>query len=499
MASNVRGFIGSYLIRDGEKTVGCTVKSNVVDGVRNGRIIGFNLNPSVDEYFKIVQLSGDSSLDGMIIPDTSLLVKIDDFFKGQFVGIEIRKEVRLRKQYTVNRNGKTVQIFSMERMHYERVNYDKLDLDSLKTFVGGDTWEPVTRTRLNKDKINEKTGDAKVIRTDTSVHKGKKGEEKKKKIASVFKEPEEIKMYEKLNSAGSTIIIEKIGNLFSIESGLIVNCISADVHMGAGIAKDFDRKFRLDKETLKMKKTKVGVAYIINDDTAVSRGYLVTKDTYDSKPTEDTMRSCLKSLFRQCERARIREVFMPKIGCGLDKMKWEDVRQWIEEYIDGKDLKVVIFHLDTALGTHDEERSSNACRASSPESVNESVRSRDEDVERTIQSIEELYGVESISMDDWKTSDKLLYTNKLKFDLSLTNLIEPFIDPELVNILGYKEVDKLEEIICTPFTCKLSCVLEVETDDSYLIVMEDEMKFNFKAIATAFGGAKHEVGLSLVG
>lgn len=138
MASSARVFISSYLIRDNDRSVGVTVKS-VVDGeIRNGKIIGFDMSPDVSKYTKIIQTSGDASLDGIIIPDAKLLVKIDDFFKGSFLGVEVKREVKLRKTFNINRGGRKVSIFTLERVRFEKASNVKIDFSALKKYVGGD-------------------------------------------------------------------------------------------------------------------------------------------------------------------------------------------------------------------------------------------------------------------------------------------------------------------------------------------------------------------------
>ena len=62
---------------------------------------------------------------------------------------------------------------------------------------------------------------------------------------------------------------------------------------------------------------------------------LVTKEEHDQKPTLETMRTALENLYSYlcqvngyCEVDPI-ELIMPTIGCGLDRLNWDDVRQII--------------------------------------------------------------------------------------------------------------------------------------------------------------------------
>lgn len=69
---------------------------------------------------------------------------------------------------------------------------------------------------------------------------------------------------------------------------------------------------------------------------------LVTKDRYYDKPTLDTMRAAIQELRKYLERAlfcgdddMLIEVMMPHIGCGLDKLKWDDVREILFDELHG--------------------------------------------------------------------------------------------------------------------------------------------------------------------
>lgn len=71
---------------------------------------------------------------------------------------------------------------------------------------------------------------------------------------------------------------------------------------------------------------------------------LVTKDHYYDKPTLDTMRSAIWNLRARLETtawcdkyddSMLTEIMMPHIGCGLDKLEWEDVKEVIFDELHG--------------------------------------------------------------------------------------------------------------------------------------------------------------------
>lgn len=349
MASSAKVYISAYLVRNGEKTVGCTVKSSVIDGVRTSRLIGFDLNPCVDDYLKVIQLVGDTSLDGFIIPDILLLVKTDDFFRGKFTGIETKRENRLRKQYTLKRGEKKVSVFTSERVQFSRNMDNRFDVTSLKTLLGGAEWQPVSKISDVKQGASSSTGATTIISKSTGAVKkdiaNKPAEKKKKRVSVKFQnvEPEGDILYQTLHASGETKYLEKYGDLFDAPSGLIVNCISADAHMGKGIATMFAVKYPDDKIALGLQNLRVGVTYFFGKHDIVQRGYLVTKDVYSSKPTEIAIQACLKSLFHYCMKNAVKEVHMPRIASGLDRMDWVKIREMVISSIGELSLKCVVY------------------------------------------------------------------------------------------------------------------------------------------------------------
>ena len=72
---------------------------------------------------------------------------------------------------------------------------------------------------------------------------------------------------------------------------------------------------------------------------------LVTKTRYWHKPTMYSMRKALEKMKRGCEIENITKIAMPKIGCGLDKLKWEDVSLVIKEIFADSPIDIVVCYL----------------------------------------------------------------------------------------------------------------------------------------------------------
>lgn len=72
---------------------------------------------------------------------------------------------------------------------------------------------------------------------------------------------------------------------------------------------------------------------------------LVTKERYFHKPTLETLRQSLEDLRGQAAERGLKKLAMPKIGCGLDKLKWEDVSTAIKEVFGDTDTEILVRYI----------------------------------------------------------------------------------------------------------------------------------------------------------
>ena len=147
------------------------------------------------------------------------------------------------------------------------------------------------------------------------------------------------------------------GNIFTkdknVKSVWFVQCISRDLKMGAGIAVSFNREF--NTKYLAMSRWE-----LLSEDTRkkikclrVDRVFnLITKEKYYNKPTLKTMEDALRDLAHNIEtmiRAGkyIKEIRFPLIGCGLDKLYWQDVKSLLIKYVVNEfpDITFKVFYL----------------------------------------------------------------------------------------------------------------------------------------------------------
>ena len=149
---------------------------------------------------------------------------------------------------------------------------------------------------------------------------------------------------------------EEKRDLFSLPKDyMLVHCISSDFALGAGIAKRFAALGV--KEALHTGEAKGSVHGTYYFD---GKGYcmitdsiggwkvanLVTKYRYYHKPTYKTVKDALHDLKKHLsDFPEVKKLGMPLIGCGLDKLQWEKVREIIEGQFGDTDYEITVCRL----------------------------------------------------------------------------------------------------------------------------------------------------------
>jgi len=140
---------------------------------------------------------------------------------------------------------------------------------------------------------------------------------------------------------------EEVCDLFSVsEDYYLAHCISADFGMGKGIVIEFNKRFNM--------KNKLQSKYPDYINEWHSRGYkgdcileghvlnLITKERYFHKPTYQSMRAALEVMRKICEDKEIFKIAMPIIGCGLDKLLWDQVSEIIKDVFSDTDTEILV-------------------------------------------------------------------------------------------------------------------------------------------------------------
>lgn len=135
---------------------------------------------------------------------------------------------------------------------------------------------------------------------------------------------------------------EEKGNLFKLDKNkyYFAHCISADYELGAGIAVEFQKRFKLKKTLKSIGNNKHPELLTINNVFN-----LVTKKNYWNKPTYDSITQCIRLMRDFCENYNIKYLAAPKLGCGLDRLQWSKVREIIFNEFKNLDIEIEIRYL----------------------------------------------------------------------------------------------------------------------------------------------------------
>ncbi len=151
---------------------------------------------------------------------------------------------------------------------------------------------------------------------------------------------------------------EMVGDLFVEGKGAyLAHCISSDFALGAGIAtvfRDMGVAFLLGENHYTVRSNYTTPCCLETSAGRSREDYkgvfnLVTKEKCWHKPTNDSLRTALldmrKQVLAKMEKGEKVSIYMPLIGCGLDKLKWEDVSAMIQEIFQYIDVDITVCKL----------------------------------------------------------------------------------------------------------------------------------------------------------
>ena len=144
------------------------------------------------------------------------------------------------------------------------------------------------------------------------------------------------------------VIKEEKRDLFIVPQGYyLAHCISGDYALGAGIATQFVEVYNMRYKLHSQypipdgeKYANVGKALLV--DNVFN---LVTKARCFHKPTYDSLYETLVDMKDQCEEWDITKIAIPYIGCGLDRLEWDKVRDIIEDVFEDTDVEILVCSL----------------------------------------------------------------------------------------------------------------------------------------------------------
>lgn len=158
-----------------------------------------------------------------------------------------------------------------------------------------------------------------------------------------LKEPsyQEFIEYAKNNVIINNNLFETDENLFNIKDNY-AHCVSKDFEMSSGIAKQFKQQFNQVDYLKSLNKNITEICELDNKNFKIY--YLITKENYWEKPTYENVYLTLQNLKTKLLQNNIKSVTVPKIGCGLDNLKWHKIRTMLRFVFSKTNIKVTISH-----------------------------------------------------------------------------------------------------------------------------------------------------------
>ena len=131
------------------------------------------------------------------------------------------------------------------------------------------------------------------------------------------------------------------GDIFS-SKGCLAHCVSADFHMGIGVAKQVKTRYPTTyPKDVNHKRQPVFAQWIEGERRYVY--HLVTKQRYFEKPTYESVKTSLQQMRTHAEWSGVNRIGLPRMGCGLDKLNWSEIRSLIKDVFKGSHVAITVY------------------------------------------------------------------------------------------------------------------------------------------------------------
>ena len=142
-----------------------------------------------------------------------------------------------------------------------------------------------------------------------------------------------------------------IGNLLEANEQALVNTVNTVGVMGKGIALQFKERFPMNfkiyKSACKNGEVKVGHLLVVKENTMQGEKIIInfpTKTEWFKKSQYDYIEEGLKDLVRVIDEYNIKSIAIPPLGCGNGGLKWDRVKQLINQYLGSlSNVEITVF------------------------------------------------------------------------------------------------------------------------------------------------------------
>ena len=126
----------------------------------------------------------------------------------------------------------------------------------------------------------------------------------------------------------------------------IGHCISADARMSKGFADFLSHRIPGLRSTCRKAKLFMGQVFPFCDSTGKRYIYnLVTKERFCDKPNLPTLSKTLEAMKIHASMNGVSTIAIPKLGCGLDQMNWQEVVKLLRDIFAYADVQLVVYTL----------------------------------------------------------------------------------------------------------------------------------------------------------
>eukprot|EP01125_Pyxidicula_operculata_P013948 TRINITY_DN4628_c0_g3_i1.p1 TRINITY_DN4628_c0_g3~~TRINITY_DN4628_c0_g3_i1.p1 ORF type:complete len:141 (-),score=31.69 TRINITY_DN4628_c0_g3_i1:64-486(-) len=74
--------------------------------------------------------------------------------------------------------------------------------------------------------------------------------------------------------------------------------------------------------------------------------YLITKENYWDKPTYTDLKNSIEAMCQHCTDHKVSELAIPRIGCGLDGLLWNQVKSILKEVFWNLNIHISVYRLE---------------------------------------------------------------------------------------------------------------------------------------------------------
>lgn len=139
------------------------------------------------------------------------------------------------------------------------------------------------------------------------------------------------------------ILKEEKTDLFTVDNKYyLAHCISDDFALGKGIAVEFRNRYNMGSKLRQLYPNGLGGVGCVLIENVFN---LITKEKYWHKPTYLTLKRSLQDMRDIVLENDIKYIAMPRIGCGLDRLQWVNVKEILNEVLGDLDIEILVCRL----------------------------------------------------------------------------------------------------------------------------------------------------------